>query len=112
MLPVNVHDYEALAAEALEPGVLGYYAGGAEDERTLRDNLAAWERVHLRPRVLVDVGETTTATTVLGTEVALPVLLGPAAFQGLAHPDGELASARAAAAAGTVFCLSTLANCA
>ncbi|MGZ4352685.1 MAG: alpha-hydroxy acid oxidase [Gaiellaceae bacterium] len=112
MPPVNVHDYESLAAEALETSVLGYYGGGAEDERTLRDNVAAWERLHLRPRVLVDVGETTTATTVLGTEVALPVLLGPAALQGLAHPDGELATARGASAAGTVFCLSTLANCA
>ena len=109
--PVNVHDYARLAEAALDPGVHGYYAGGAEDERTLRANEDAWGRFWLRPRVLVDVGGTTTATTVLGTEIALPVLLGPAAFQRLAHPDGELATARAAAAAGTVFCLSTLANC-
>jgi isopentenyl diphosphate isomerase/L-lactate dehydrogenase-like FMN-dependent dehydrogenase len=110
VLPVNVHDYERLAAELLDPGVHGYYAGGAEDERTLSDNTAAWGRWHLRPRVLVDVAETVTGTTVLGTPVSLPVLLGPAAFQGLAHADGERASARAAAAAGTVFCLSTLGN--
>jgi isopentenyl diphosphate isomerase/L-lactate dehydrogenase-like FMN-dependent dehydrogenase len=109
---VTVHDYERLAAEALPADVHGYYAGGSEDERTLRDNVAAWARWRLRPRVLVDVAETTTATTVLGQDVSLPVLLGPAAFQRLAHPDGEQASARAAAAAGTVYCLSTLANAA
>jgi isopentenyl diphosphate isomerase/L-lactate dehydrogenase-like FMN-dependent dehydrogenase len=109
---VTVHDYERLAAEALPADVHGYYAGGSEDERTLRDNVAAWERWKLRPRVLVDVAETTTATTVLGQDVSLPVMLGPAAFQRLAHPDGECASARAAAAAGTVYCLSTLANAA
>jgi isopentenyl diphosphate isomerase/L-lactate dehydrogenase-like FMN-dependent dehydrogenase len=109
-LAVNVHDYERLAADALGEGVFGYYAGGAEDERTLRDNAAAWGRWRLRPRVLVDVAETATATTVLGSPVSLPVLLGPAAFQRLAHPDGELASARAAAAAGTVYCLATMAN--
>jgi isopentenyl diphosphate isomerase/L-lactate dehydrogenase-like FMN-dependent dehydrogenase len=112
LLPINLHDYERLAVDALDPAVHGYYAGGSEDERTLRENPLAWGRWHLRPRVLVDVSEISTATTVLGEEVSLPVLLGPAAFQRLAHPDGELASARAAAAAGTVFCLSTLANCA
>src|SRR4051812_2594382 len=67
--PVNVADYEALAAQALPAGPLGYYAGGAEDERTLRDNVAAWGRRRLRPRVLVDVSGVTTATTVLGTPV-------------------------------------------
>jgi isopentenyl diphosphate isomerase/L-lactate dehydrogenase-like FMN-dependent dehydrogenase len=110
--PVSVHDYERLAAEALPKDVHGYYAGGSEDERTLRDNPAAWARWRLRPRVLVDVATTSTATTVLGQDVSLPVLLGPAAFQRLAHPGGEHASARAAAAAGTVYCLSTLANAA
>jgi isopentenyl diphosphate isomerase/L-lactate dehydrogenase-like FMN-dependent dehydrogenase len=110
--PVSVHDYERLAGETLPADVHGYYAGGSEDERTLRDNPRGWERWKLRPRVLVDVAETSTATTVLGRDVSLPVLLGPAAFQRLAHPDGEHASARAAAAAGTVYCLSTLANAA
>ena len=54
MRPVTVHDYEHLAAEALPADVHGYYAGGSEDERTLRDNVAAWERWKLRPRVLDD----------------------------------------------------------
>ncbi|HEV2821072.1 MAG TPA: alpha-hydroxy acid oxidase [Solirubrobacteraceae bacterium] len=109
-MPVNVADYEALAAERLEPGVLGYYAGGAGDERTLRDNVDAFTRRRLRPRVLVDVSDVSTATTVLGTEVSMPVLVAPTALQRLAHPDGEPGMARAAAAAGTIFTLSTLAT--
>src|SRR5262245_48992663 len=106
----NVHDYEAAAAERLEPGAHGYFAGGAGDEVTLRDNVAAFGRWQLRPRVLVGVDEPSTATTVLGAEVALPVLIAPVAYQRVAHPDGEVAMARAAAAVGTVMCLSTLAT--
>ena len=87
-------------ARRLEPGAYGYYAGGAGDEHTLRANAAAFARWELRPRVLVDVGEVSTATTVLGTEVALPLLVAPTAFQRLADPEGELATARAAAAPG------------
>lgn len=108
--PLNVADYERLAAERMEPGPLGYYAGGSGDERTLRENVAAWGRRRLRPRVLVDVGAVTTQTTVLGTEVSSPVLVAPTALQRLAHPDGEPAMARAAAAAGTIMTLSTLAT--
>jgi isopentenyl diphosphate isomerase/L-lactate dehydrogenase-like FMN-dependent dehydrogenase len=108
--PVNVLDYERQAAAALPAGTLGYYAGGAGDERTLRENAAAWGRRTLRPRVLIDVGAVSTATTVLGTPVGLPVLVAPAALQRLAHPDGEPAMARAAAAAGTIMTLSTLAT--
>src|SRR5579884_2502187 len=108
--PVNVADYEALAAERLDPGAFGYFAGGAEDELTLRENVAAYGRLRLRPRVLRDVGSPSTATTVLGQEVAMPVLVAPVAYQRAAHPDGEIGMARAAAAAGTVMCLSTFAT--
>jgi len=108
--PVNVQDYERLAEEKLEPSAFGYYAGGAGDEWTLRENVAAFGRWVLRPRVLVDVGSVTTATTVLGTDVSMPILVAPTAFHRLAHPDGELATARAADAAGTIMCLSTLAT--
>ncbi|MEX2211611.1 MAG: alpha-hydroxy acid oxidase [Gaiellaceae bacterium] len=110
MEPVNVSEYERLAEERLEPGVFGYYAGGAGDEWTLAENVAAFRRWVLRPRVLVDVGSVTTVATVLGTEVSMPILVAPTAFHRLAHPDGELATARAAAAAGTIMCLSTLAT--
>jgi isopentenyl diphosphate isomerase/L-lactate dehydrogenase-like FMN-dependent dehydrogenase len=112
MRPVNIWDYERLAEEKLDANAHAYFAGGAGDEVTLRDNVAAFERRKLRPRVLVDVGAVSTATTVLGTEIALPVLIAPLAMQRMAHPDGEEATARAAAAAGTVMCLSSAATCA
>jgi isopentenyl diphosphate isomerase/L-lactate dehydrogenase-like FMN-dependent dehydrogenase len=108
--PLNVWDYERLAAERLDPGAHGYYAGGAGDELTLRDNVEAFRRWQLRPRVLVDVDSCTTATTVLGQDVSMPLLVAPVAFQRVAHPDGEIAMARAAKAAGTVMCLSTMAT--
>jgi isopentenyl diphosphate isomerase/L-lactate dehydrogenase-like FMN-dependent dehydrogenase len=107
---VNVHDFERRAAELLEPGVLGYYAGGAGDERTLRDNVAAFAKHRLRPRVLVDVSATNAATTVLGTEISMPVIVAPTALHRLAHADGEPGTARAAAAAGTIYTFSTLAT--
>ena len=108
--PVNVWDYERIAEERLDPNAFAYFVGGAGDEVTLRDNLAAFERRKLRPRVLVDVSTITTTTTVLGIDVALPVLVAPVALQRMAHPDGELATARAAAAAGTIMCLSSAAT--
>jgi isopentenyl diphosphate isomerase/L-lactate dehydrogenase-like FMN-dependent dehydrogenase len=108
--PVNVADYERLAEGVLPAGPLGYFAGGAGDERTLRDNVAAYARHRLMPRVLVDVSGVSTATTVLGTEVSMPVIVAPVALQRMAHPDGEPGMARAAAAAGTIMTLSTIAS--
>jgi isopentenyl diphosphate isomerase/L-lactate dehydrogenase-like FMN-dependent dehydrogenase len=99
-----------VAEERLDPGAFGYVAGGANDEWTLRQNRAAFERWILRPRMLVDVSRVTTATTVLGTESSMPLFVAPTAFQRTVHPDGELAMARAAAGAGTVMCLSTFAT--
>jgi isopentenyl diphosphate isomerase/L-lactate dehydrogenase-like FMN-dependent dehydrogenase len=108
--PISLRDLEALVAERLDAGPLGYFAGGAADERTLADNEAAFARRRLLPRVLVDVSSVSTATTVLGTEVAMPVLVAPVALQRMAHPDGEPGMARAAADAGTLMCVSTLAT--
>jgi len=107
---VNVWDYERAAEERLDAGAFGYVAGGANDEWTLRENRAAFERWILRPRMLVDVSRVTTATAVLGTESSMPLFVAPTAFQRTVHPDGELAMARAAAGAGTVLCLSTFAT--
>ena len=104
----NVAQYEEAARALLTPAIYDYYAGGAEDERTLRWNEAAFRQFALRPRVLVDVGRIDPSVELLGDRLAYPVLLAPTAFQRLAHPDGELATARAAAAAGTVFVSSTL----
>jgi 4-hydroxymandelate oxidase len=108
--PINVADYERLAEERLEPGAFGYFVGGAGDEWTLRENVAAFRRWCLRPRMLVDVRTVTTQTTVLGQEVSMPVLVAPTAFHRLAHPDAEGAVARGSAAVGTVMCLSSLAS--
>jgi isopentenyl diphosphate isomerase/L-lactate dehydrogenase-like FMN-dependent dehydrogenase len=105
---LNVWDYEAEAAKRLELGAYGYYAGGAGDEVTLRDNVAAFGRRQLRPRVLVDVAGCTSRTTVLGEEWSMPLGIAPVAFQRVAHPDGEVGMARAARGAGTLMCLSTL----
>ncbi|HEY1356286.1 MAG TPA: alpha-hydroxy acid oxidase [Solirubrobacterales bacterium] len=107
---INVFDFERAAAERLEPGVLGYFGGGAGDELTLRENVAAWRGWRLRPRVLAGIGDWETSADVLGGRVAAPILVAPVAYQGLVDPEGEAAMARAAAAAGTVMCLSTLAT--
>jgi isopentenyl diphosphate isomerase/L-lactate dehydrogenase-like FMN-dependent dehydrogenase len=107
---ITIDDAERLASERLEPGVLGYYAGGAGDEETLRENREAWGRWRLVPRVLTDVSEVSTRSELLGGPVSAPILVAPTAFHCLLHPDGEAATARAAAAAGTVFIHSTLAT--
>jgi isopentenyl diphosphate isomerase/L-lactate dehydrogenase-like FMN-dependent dehydrogenase len=104
---LSIADYERLAEERLEPGPWAYLAGGSADEWTLRENRAAFARWTFRPRVLCDVSEISTATTVLGTRIELPVVLAPVAYQQLYHPDGECATARGAAAAGTGIAVST-----
>lgn len=108
--PINVADYERLAAERMEAGAHGYFAGGAGDELTLRENVEAWSRWRLRPRMLVDVSSIETTTELLGAELSMPLLVAPAAYQRLVHPEGEAGTARGAAAAGTAMCLSTLAT--
>lgn len=107
---ICVADFERAAEEKLEPGVAGYFFGGACDEVTLRDNCHAWRRWRLRPRVLAGLEEWSTRTEVLGGEASMPILVAPVAYQRLVDPEGEIAMARAAAAAGTVMCLSTLAT--
>jgi 4-hydroxymandelate oxidase len=106
--PLNLREYEALARERLPAMVWAYYAGGADDEITLVENSRAWERLRLRPRVLVDVARVELSTTVLGVPVSMPILSAPCACNNLAHPEGELAVARAVAAAGTIQVVSTL----
>ena len=110
MRPLNVRDYERIAEENLDAGAYGYFAGGADDELTLRDNEAAFARWQLRPRMLVDVSGATTETDVLGIPVSMPLIVAPTAFQRMAHPDGEPATARAVAGAGTIMTVSTIAT--
>jgi 4-hydroxymandelate oxidase len=108
--PLTLADFHDLAAARLPRVAYDYYASGADDEHTLSDNEAAWARVQLRPRCLVDVSARDLSTTVLGRRVSMPVLVAPMAFQRMAHPDGEIATTRATAAAGSVMVLSTLAT--
>lgn len=105
---LNLGELEELARRRLPPHAYDYYASGADDELTLARNVAAYRELELHYRVLVDVSRCSTATSVLGTPVASPIQVAPTAFHRLAHPDGELATARAAAAAGSLFVLSTL----
>lgn len=105
---VSLADYERAAAEVLHPGALAYYAGGAGDEITLRDNVAAWRRIAIEPRMLVGVKNRDPSVTVLGRRRPHPLVTAPMAFQRLAHPEGEIATARGVAQAGGVMCLSTL----
>jgi len=107
---INVADFERVASEKLDAGVLGYFAGGAGDELTLRENVEAWRRWRFRPRVLAEVGGVTTETELLGAPLSMPVLVAPVAYQRLVDPEAEVGMARAAAEAGTAMCLSTLAT--
>ena len=108
--PINLFDYERLAAERLPRLAYDYFASGAHDEVTLRENRAAFERLRLRPRVLVDVSARDGSTHLLGRRHEAPLLVAPTAFAKLAHPDGELAIARGATSAGVTMALSTLAT--
>lgn len=105
--PVNLEEYEPVARAVLSPHAYNFVAGGAEDERTVARNRAAFARLLLRPRVLTGVRQPTLETTVLGQRVALPVLLAPTGEHGLVHPEAEAATAHAAGAGGTVLIVST-----
>jgi len=107
---LNLHELEAQAKAALSQLAWDYYASGADDERCVRRNVDAYEKILLHYRVLVDVAHRDLSTTVLGERIALPIAVAPTAFHKLAHPDGELATVRGAGEAGTLFILSTLSN--
>jgi 4-hydroxymandelate oxidase len=107
---VRLADFEPLARASLDPSSFDYIAGGSWDEVTLVDNEAAWGRRRFRPRVLVDVSAVDGSATLLGAPSAMPVAIAPMATHGLAHPDAEIATARAAAAAGVPFTVSTMAS--
>jgi isopentenyl diphosphate isomerase/L-lactate dehydrogenase-like FMN-dependent dehydrogenase len=108
--PLTLTDVEGLALERLEPDWAEYFAGGAGAERTLGENIQAFSAWRLRQRVLCGIESVSTSTTVLGRPVGSPVVVAPVAYQGMAHADGEPGAARAAAAAGSAFCLSTFSN--
>jgi isopentenyl diphosphate isomerase/L-lactate dehydrogenase-like FMN-dependent dehydrogenase len=107
---VTVDDYEPVARERLPPDVYDYYAGGAGDEWTLLENRRAFERWVIRPRMLTGAYPPDPTVDLLGSRIAMPVLVAPWAYQRMAHPDGELATARAAARAGTIMVVSSTAH--
>jgi 4-hydroxymandelate oxidase len=107
---MDSRDFDALeerAREKLDPGAFAFAAGGADDEITLADNIAAWRRLRLAPRMLRDVSAIDTGVTVLGARIAAPLLVAPTGRHRLFHPDGERATARGAAAAGVPYVMAT-----
>ncbi|HEX2767236.1 MAG TPA: alpha-hydroxy acid oxidase [Candidatus Limnocylindria bacterium] len=109
-VPLSVVDYEALARDLIDPGAWDYFMGGAGDEISLTDAHDAWDRLRLRPRVLVDVSRRDLSTTVFGRTLDHPVLVAPMAAHDLAHREGERATARGAADAGALLTLSTISS--
>ena len=108
--PVNLFEYEEIAKQKLEQGPYDFIAGAATDEITLRRTRTVLDSIMLRPRMMVDISQRDTGTTVLGQRIDLPVMLDPAGDHNAAHQDAELASVKAAGAAGTVMVLSSHAS--
>jgi 4-hydroxymandelate oxidase len=106
MQAFSLRDLEVQAQRRLDPAVYDYFAGGSDDEVTVRSNEAAFARIGLLPRVLRGAGPAELETTLLGCRLSMPVLIGPTAFHRLAHPEGERATARAAATTGTIMIVS------
>jgi len=106
----NIADYARAARAKLSKEVCDYYDGGALDEITLRENSVGWERLKLYYRVLAGVRDRDMSTTVLGRKISMPIAIAPTAFHKLACAEGEIATAKAAKAAGTLFILSSLSN--
>jgi len=104
---LTVDDYEPAAREVLPAEVYDYYAGGAGDEWTLAENRRAFERWVIRPRVLTGSHPPDASTELLGTRVSFPVLIAPWAYQRMSHPEGDVATARAAGRAGTIMTVSS-----
>ena len=102
----DLADLESLAQARLDPVAYDYSAGGGAEELTVAANLAAWRAIELRPHVLRDVSSVSTETTLLGASVASPVVVSPTAMHRLFCPEGELATARAAASAGVLYIVS------
>ncbi|MEY2493920.1 MAG: 4-hydroxymandelate oxidase [Verrucomicrobiota bacterium] len=107
---LNISNYVQAARGKLSREVCDYFEGGALDEIALRENVAGWERLKLFYRVLAGVGERDLSTTMLGQPISMPIAIAPTAFHKLACEEGEIATARSAKTAGTLFILSSLSN--
>ncbi len=107
---LSLAELAPLARERMAPAAWDYVSSGAWDEISLAESESAWRAARLRPRVLVDVARVDTSTTLMGAPASVPWAIAPMAVQALAHPDAELAVARAAAAAGVPLILATLSS--
>jgi 4-hydroxymandelate oxidase len=108
--PATLSDFEPLAKQRMTDLAYEYVAGGAGDEITLRDNEAAFDRLKLQPRVLIDVSSLDTSVTIFDQTLDYPILLAPAGYQRLMHPEGEIATVRGAGAAGATLVASSFAT--
>jgi L-lactate dehydrogenase (cytochrome) len=108
---LNIEDLRELAKRRIPRAIFDYADGGSYDERTIRRNAADLDAMTFRQRVMVDVSKISLATTFLGSPVSMPLGIGPTGLAGLFHADGEILGARAAAACGIPFCLSTMSIC-
>jgi 4-hydroxymandelate oxidase len=109
-MDLSLADMEREARQVIGEMAYAYYSGGADDERLLSGNVEAWSHWQLHPRVLAGIAQVNPATTLLGTPVSSPVVIAPTAIQGLAHPEGEVATIRGAASVGALTILSSLAT--
>lgn len=97
--PVNIYEYEEMARSKMGKGEYDFIAGAATDEITLRRTRAVFDSIMMRPRMMVDISQRDLTTQVLGQTLRFPIMVDPAGNQRVAHPEGELASVRAAGAA-------------
>ncbi|KAI3789860.1 hypothetical protein L2E82_02664 [Cichorium intybus] len=109
--PVNLNEYQELAKQALPKMYYDYFAGGSEDQHTLKENVEAFKRITLRPRILVDVSKIDMSTTILGYKTSAPIMIAPTGMHKLAHPEGEVLTARAAGACNVIMGLSSVSTC-
>jgi L-lactate dehydrogenase (cytochrome) len=108
---LSIDDFRDLAKRRIPRAIFDYADGGSYDERTIRRNAADLDAMSFRQRVMVDVSKISLATSLLGSPVSMPLAIGPTGLAGLFHADGEILGARAAAACGIPFCLSTMSIC-
>ncbi|TXG65536.1 hypothetical protein EZV62_006811 [Acer yangbiense] len=109
--PVNVSEFQELARLALPKMYYDFYSGGAEDQHTLRENVEAFRRITFRPRILIDVSRVDLSTSILGYNISAPIIVAPTSLHQLAHPQGEVATAKAAATCNTIMVLSFSSSC-
>ncbi|CAI9286241.1 unnamed protein product [Lactuca saligna] len=109
--PVNLNEYQQLARQALPKMYYDYFSGGSEDQHTLGENTEAFKRITFRPKILVDVSKIDMSTTILGYKTSAPIMIAPTALHKLAHPEGEVLTARAAGSCNVIMGLSFMSTC-